>query len=76
MKVLNLLKRAGVPVAVGAASLSLVPAAFAAGPDFSAVTAGVDFSTVVTGVMAVAALVAAVFVAIRGAKMLIGMIRS
>lgn len=48
---------------------------FAAAPDFSSVTSAVDFSTVVTGVLAVAALAAAVYVAIKGATMLIGMIR-
>lgn len=49
--------------------------AAAAGPDFSTITAGVDWTSVVTGVLAVAALVAAVYVAVRGAKMLLSMIR-
>lgn len=50
--------------------------AAAAGPDFSAITSGVDWSTVVTGILAVAALASAVYVAVRGAKMLLGMIKS
>lgn len=50
--------------------------AAAAGPDFSSITSGVDWTTVVTGILAVAALAAAVYVAVRGAKMLLGMIKS
>lgn len=50
--------------------------AAAAGPDFSAITSSVDWSTIVTGILAVAALAAAVYVAVRGAKMLLGMIKS
>lgn len=50
--------------------------AAAAGPDYTTITAAIDWGSVVTGVLAVAALVAAVYVAIRGAKMLLGMIRS
>ncbi|MCY1287096.1 hypothetical protein D9M68_947860 [compost metagenome] len=75
MKLMNIARKYGQKVAVG--SVALVPmVSMAAGPDFTSVTAAVDWSTVVTGVLAVAALVAAVYVAIRGAKMLIGMIRS
>jgi hypothetical protein len=50
--------------------------AAAAGPDFSAITSGVDWSSVMTGILAVAELAAAVYVAVRGAKMLLGMIKS
>ncbi|MFV3416364.1 hypothetical protein ACNFH8_29285 [Pseudomonas sp. NY15436] len=49
--------------------------AAAAGPDFSTITGAVDWGSVVTGILAVAALAAAVYVAVRGAKMLLGMIR-
>ena len=57
-------------VAVAAAG-----SAAAAGPDFSGITSAVDWGSVVTGIIAVAALAAAVYVAVRGAKMLLGMIR-
>jgi hypothetical protein len=50
-------------------------AANAAAPDFSTLTSSVDFATVVTAVLAIAGLIAAVFVAVRGAKMVLGMIR-
>ncbi|RQN35678.1 major capsid protein [Paraburkholderia tropica] len=44
-------------------------------PDFSTLTAGIDFSTVTTGVLAVAATLITVYVGIKGAKILIGMVR-
>jgi hypothetical protein len=47
----------------------------AAPPDYSAVTGSVDFSTVIIGILAVAALVAAVLVAMRGARLLLSVIR-
>lgn len=50
--------------------------AMAAGVDFSPITAGVDWSTVITGILAVAALAAGVYVAVKGAKMLLGMLKS
>jgi hypothetical protein len=75
MQFLTAVRSFGRKVAVGA--VALVPvASFAAGPDFAPITAAVDWGTVITGVLAVAALVAAVYVAVRGAKMLLGMIRS
>jgi hypothetical protein len=48
--------------------------AFAVGTDYSTITAAVDWSTVITGILAIAALIAAVLVVKRGAKMLLGMI--
>lgn len=44
-------------------------------PDFSTLTSGIDFSTVTTGVLAVAATLITVYIAIKGAKILIGMVR-
>jgi hypothetical protein len=49
--------------------------AHAAGTDFSTLTSGIDFSTVTTGILAVAATLITVYVAIKGAKILIGMVR-
>jgi hypothetical protein len=64
-------------VGIGTASVAMLPSvSLAADPDFAPITAAVDWGTVITGVLAVAALVAAVYVAVRGAKMLLGMIRS
>jgi hypothetical protein len=75
MKLMNVARKFGRKVAVGSALL-LPVSAFAAGPDLSPITGAVDWATVITGILAVAALAAAVYVAIRGAKMLLGMIRS
>ena len=43
--------------------------------DYSALTAGVDFSTISVGVLAVAALLAAVYAGIKGAKIVLGFLR-
>ncbi|MBU7437014.1 hypothetical protein [Paraburkholderia fungorum] len=58
-------------VGVGAAATQ----AHAVGTDFSTLTSGIDFSTVTTGILAVAASLMTVYVAIKGAKILIGMVR-
>lgn len=51
------------------------PAAFAQAADYSDITDAVDWSAVITGVGAIAALLAAVMVFRKGAKMLIGFLR-
>lgn len=61
--------------AVAVASVAHAQVAAAAGPDFSTLTSGIDFSTVTTGILAVAATLITVYVAIKGAKILIGMVR-
>lgn len=48
---------------------------FAAGPDLTSLTSAVDFGTTTTAILAIAALLAAVFVAIRAAKTVLGMIK-
>lgn len=40
------------------------------------ITGAVDFATIVTGIGTVAAAVGVVYVAVRGARMLLGMVRS
>lgn len=67
-------------VARGTALISgalLTPVAFAQAtpPDFSTLTSSIDFSTVITGVMAVAAVMVGVYVAIKGAKIVLQMVR-
>ncbi|WP_175666008.1 major capsid protein [Burkholderia ambifaria] len=61
-------------VVVGVASAIEAHAATTA-PDFSTLTSGIDFSTVTTGILAVAATVITVYIAIKGSKILIGMVR-
>ncbi|PMS20816.1 hypothetical protein C0Z18_09765 [Trinickia dabaoshanensis] len=73
MKLQQLKKIGTRSVAVGAAAAAMQ--AHAAGTDFSTLTTGIDFSTVTTGVLAVAATLITVYVAIKGAKILMGMVR-
>jgi hypothetical protein len=58
-----------------ASLFGMVGAAHAAPPDFSTLTTAVDFSTVVTAIMAVAAALVVVYVAWKGAKMVISAVR-
>ncbi|GHD66088.1 major capsid protein [Jeongeupia chitinilytica] len=64
---------------VAALAVSLVATApvFAAGtgPDLTPLTSNIDFSTVITALLAIAGLLASVYVAIRGSKIVLGMIR-
>lgn len=50
-------------------------AAASAGPDLSTLTGAVDLSTVGTAILAIAGTLALVYVAMRGAKLVLGMIR-
>lgn len=54
---------------------SMATNAFAVGPDFTTLTSAVDFSTVITGVMAVAVAIVGVYLAARGARMLLAFVR-
>lgn len=49
--------------------------AFAAGPDLSTLTAAVDFGTVTTALLGVAASIIVVYIAWKGAKMVIGAVK-
>lgn len=57
------------------APLAVAGSAFAAGPDISSLTASVDFGTVTTGVLAVGALAVGLYLAIKGAKIVIRMVK-
>jgi protein-S-isoprenylcysteine O-methyltransferase Ste14 len=61
-------------IAAASVALASVPA-FAVGPDLSSLTSSVDMGTTVTAVLAVSAALALLFVATRGAKTVLGMIR-
>ena len=56
-------------------ALATSGAAFAAGPDLTSLTQNIDVGTTVTAVLAVAGSLALLFMAIRGAKTVLGMIR-
>lgn len=49
--------------------------AYALGPDLSTITAAVDFGTVTTAVLGVAAALIVVYIAWKGAKMVIAAVR-
>lgn len=66
----KLFKHLGVIALATGSGLSM-----AAGPDMTALTTAVDFGTTTTAVLAIAALLAAVFVAIRASKTVLGMIK-
>lgn len=57
------------------APLAVAGSAFAAGPDISSLTSSVDFGTVTTGVLAVGALAVGLYLAIKGAKIVIRMVK-
>lgn len=75
MKVLNMTKQiiAGL-VAVGAVVVS-TSAAAAGGVDTSAITGAFSATDIVTGVMAIAGTLAVVYVSIKAAKTVLGMLR-
>ncbi len=65
---------------VVAAAAVFAPVAQAAGggstaPDLSSLTNAVDFSTTITALLSIAGLLAGVYIAIKGAKTVLGMIR-
>ncbi|WP_368648910.1 hypothetical protein ABRY95_04750 [Castellaniella ginsengisoli] len=62
-------------VAIGGVAAAPFAMAQATPPDFSTLTASIDFSTVIAGVMSVAAVMVGVYVAIKGAKIVLQMVR-
>lgn len=60
---------------VGALSVSAMASAQAAGPDMSGLTSAVDFGTVTTAIMAIAGLLAVVYVAVKGARIGLSMLK-
>lgn len=71
-------RKVGTAFAVaGSSTLALMSGSVsAAGWDYSTLTDGVDFSTIAVGVLAVAAMLAAVYAGIKGAKVVLSFLRS
>lgn len=67
----KLIGRLTVGVGSGAAAVE----AFAAGPDLSSLTGAVDFGTVTTAILGVSAAIIVVYIAWKGAKMVIGAVK-
>lgn len=62
-------------VLVGAIVATATASAQAAGPDMSGLTSAVDFGTVTTAILAIAGLLAVVYVAIKGASLGLSMLK-
>lgn len=72
--------KTAVAVALVSGAALAAPAAFAdttgsKGPDLTPLTNSVDFGTTITALLAIAGLLAGVYIAIKGAKTVLGMIR-
>lgn len=61
---------------IGGVVVSVAPGlALAAGPDLTTLTAAVDFGTVTTAMLGVAAALIVVYIAWKGAKMVLGAVK-
>lgn len=74
MKLMNQARKYGSRIAVAGTSVAVIPVAFACATAYDDIIAAVDWADVVTGIVAIAALVAAVLVVMRGSRMLLRMI--
>jgi hypothetical protein len=72
---MKLVKKIAVFASAALPVLAFAQAAPSAGPDLSTLTGAVDLSTVGTAILAIAGTLALVYVAMRGAKLVLGMIR-
>lgn len=73
---MKLLKKMGAVAAVAGTTVLMTAQSHAAGWDYSGITTGIDFGSIATGVLAVAALLAAVYAGIKGARIVLGFLRS
>lgn len=73
LKSKTVVRKLGLTVAVGGAGL-MAQSAFAVSP-FDPITAAVTFTDVVAAVMAIAAILAGLYVTLKGVKTVLGMIR-
>lgn len=69
---MKLFQKISVGAVIGFAAIS---PAFATGPDMSGLTGAVDFSTVTAAVLSIAGLLAVVYVATKGAKIGLQMLK-
>lgn len=71
------LKAKGVALVAVPASFLMAANSYAAdGWDYSAITTGINFASIATGVLAVAALLGGVYAGIKGARIVLGFLRS
>lgn len=73
----NKMKKHAAVAATSVTALAVSSQSFAADAwDYSAITSGISFGSIMTGVLAVAALLAGVYAGIKGAKIVLGFLRS
>lgn len=72
---MKMFKRVSRDLALAMPFVAVGSVAMADGWDYSAVTTGIDFASIATGVLAVAALLAAVYAGIKGARIVLGFLR-
>lgn len=73
----NKMKKHAAVAATAVTALAVSSQSFAADAwDYSTITSGISFGSIMTGVLAVAALLAGVYAGIKGAKIVLGFLRS
>lgn len=70
------IKKHAAIAATATTALAVSSQSYANGWDYSTLTAGVDYTSIGTGVLAVAAMLAAVYAGIKGARVILGFLRS
>lgn len=70
------IKRISRDLALAVPFIAAASASHAAGWDYASLTDAVDFTTIGTAVLAVAALLAVVYAGIKGARIVLGFLRS
>lgn len=61
--------------AVAVGGMAAAVPAFATGPDYTSLTSAVDFTTTITAILAVMALLAGLYLVIKGGKVILGVLR-
>lgn len=70
------IKKHAAIAATATTALAVSSQSYAEGWDYATLTAGVDYTSIGTGVLAVAAMLAAVYAGIKGARVILGFLRS
>lgn len=70
------IKKYAAIAATATTALAVSSQSYAEGWDYATLTAGVDYTSIGTGVLAVAAMLAAVYAGIKGARVILGFLRS
>ena len=69
------IKKHAAIAATATTALAVSSQSYAEGWDYATLTAGVDYTSIGTGVLAVAAMLAAVYAGIKGARVILGFLR-